>query len=198
MSTISSLYTRIYDRLQIPIETQSVNYPSFKSRTLFKSEDALVAHGIGADSTIQLNCRLLGGGGNHKRNKDDRASTPTPTKMSPVTTSFRALDLIQQQDRVKREEEEDKESGVELDMGLSEERRKRSANEATKAKLQTREDNQRETLALYNLEASTLFVEIQQVNEDLPKLPEDTNVSKIRHLVQQQGASIELVELLRG
>jgi hypothetical protein len=196
MSTISSLYNRIYDILQISTMAQSVNFLSFKSRTLFKSEDALASHGIGADSTVQLNCRLLGGGGNHKRNKDDRIPTHKPTKISPVTTSFRTLHLIQQQDRAKREEEEDKEAGVESGMGLSEERRKRSANEAAKPKLQTREGNQREALALHNLEASALLVEIQQANEDLTKLPEDTNVSKIRHLVQQRVASIELVELV--
>ena len=155
----------------------------------------MATHGIGADSTIQLKPLLRGGGGNQKRNKDGRAATSTPAKMSQVTTAFRALHLIQQQDREKREEEEDKVAGVESGMGLSEERRKRTAKEATKVKQQTLEGKQREADTLHNFEASALLEEIQQASENLPKLPEEINVSKIRHLVQQQDAGIELVEL---
>jgi hypothetical protein len=69
--------------------------------------------------------------------------------MSPVNTVFRSLQLLQKQEREKREQEADEEAGVESGMGLSEELRKRRAKDAAKAKMQIREGKQRESLALH-------------------------------------------------
>jgi hypothetical protein len=117
--------------------------------------------------------------------------------MSPVNTAFRVLQLIQRQEREKREQqEEDKEAGVEPGMGLSEELRKQRAKEAAKAKMQIREGKQRGTLALpHNLEASVHLEVIQKSDEDLPKLPEGTDIRRIRNLLHQRCTSADIVEL---
>jgi hypothetical protein len=109
-STISSLYDSIYDRLGIPIAAQNTHYLRFHSQTLFKSSEILATCGIEEDATIKVLCRLFGGGGNNKRNKDGRPPTPALADMSPVNTAFRALQLIQKQEREKREQEEDEEA----------------------------------------------------------------------------------------
>jgi hypothetical protein len=85
--------------------------------------------------------------------------------------SFRALQLLNKQEREKREQEADKEAGVEPGMGLNEELRKRRAKEEAKAQKQTREGKQRESLALRNLEATAHLEVIQRTLEELPKLP---------------------------
>ena len=56
-----------------------------------------------------------------------------------MNAAFRALQLLNKQEREKREQEADAEAGVESGMGLSEELRKRRAKEEAKAKMHIRE-----------------------------------------------------------
>ena len=198
-STISFLYHSIYDRLGIPIAAQNAHYLCLKkgshSQTLPRYSEMLATCGIKEGDTIKVVCRLFGGGGNNKRNKDGRPPTSAPADMSPVNTAFRTLQLLQKQEREKREQEADEEAGVESGMGLSEELRKGRAKEAAKATMQIREGKQREMLALHNLEASALLEVIQRADEELPKLPEGTDINRIRNLMHQRTTSTEMVEL---
>jgi hypothetical protein len=115
--------------------------------------------------------------------------------MSPVDAAFRALQLLNKQEREKREQEADKEAGVEPGMGLSEELRKRRAKEEAKIQKQTREGKQRESLTLRNLEATAHLEVIQRALEELPKLPEEIDINRIRGLVHQRTTNTEMVEL---
>lgn len=198
-STLSSLHHSIYDKGGIPIAAQSAHYLCVEkgshSQTLPTSSEILATYGIKEGDTIKVLCRLLGGGGNNKRNKDGRPPTSAPADMSPVNAAFRALQLLNKQEREKREQEADAEAGVESGMGLSEELRKRRAKEAAKAKMQIREGKQRESLALHNLEATAHLEVIQRALGELPKLPEEIDINRIRNLVHQRTTSTEMVEL---
>jgi hypothetical protein len=94
-STLSSLHHSIYDKAGIPIASRSAHYLCSKkgshSQILPSSSETLVTWGIKGEDTIKVFCRLLGGGGNNKRNKDGRPPTPASTDMSPVDAVFRAL-----------------------------------------------------------------------------------------------------------
>jgi hypothetical protein len=198
-STLSSLHHSIYDKAGIPMAAQSAHYLSTKkgshSQTLPRSTETLATWGIKEEDTIKVLCRLHGGGGNNKRNKERRPPTPASTDMSPVDAAFRALQLLNKQEREKREQEADKEAGVEPGMGLSEELRKRRAKEEAKIQKQTREGKQRESLTLRNLEATAHLEVIQRALEELPKLPEEIDINRIRGLVHQRTTNTEMVEL---
>ena len=105
-STLSSLHHSIYDKGGIPIAAQSAHYLCVEkgshSQTLPTSSEILATYGIKEGDTIKVLCRLLGGGGNNKRNKDGRPPTSAPADMSPVNAAFRALQLLNKQEREER------------------------------------------------------------------------------------------------
>jgi hypothetical protein len=79
-SPLSSLYHSIYHEAGIPTAAQSAHYLCSKKgsqyQTLPNSSETLATWGLKEEDTIKVFCRLLGGGGNNKRNKEGRSPAP--------------------------------------------------------------------------------------------------------------------------
>jgi len=134
-----------------------------------------------------------------KANRNEtKMKDPTNLRQTPSLrdTAFQTMQLIKKQEHRVKEAEEDDQAGVEPGMGISEARRKQLTLDTEKSKKLGKIGQQREAVAHHNLTVSALLDEIQQDSKNLPPLPADTNLGRIRNLLRPLGSiNTEMLDL---
>jgi WD40 repeat protein len=149
----------------------------------------LCSYGVRQDSTLDIEIRLRGGGGKKKPTKESN----NQTEESTVTATFRALAIQRRQQERAAEAEEDMRAGAV--MGEGEEHRKEEAKKEHEKRKAIAKGLKREATARQNAKVSDSLEEIQQALQRLPILPEQVDVTKIRHLLKTLNLSTEMVEI---
>jgi hypothetical protein len=155
-----------------------------------KDHKTLCSYGVRQDSTLEVEIRgLRGGGGKKKPAKGNQQQTAEST----VEATFKALAIRRRQQEREAEAEEDKRAGAV--MGEGEEIRKEAAKKEHEKQRAITKGLKREAAARKNAKVSDNLDEIQQALQQLPALPEQVDVMKIRNLLQSLNLTVEMVEI---